>query len=99
MKTKHQYPFTAEQFNSLPQEERQAVLAVAEYLSSSSTEISDADLSGALNLLKKSEACDPQGEIGYDVLQPIRRKFSAVFEIAIELAEAELKQRGLKQHT
>jgi len=97
MKTKHQYPFTAEQFNSLSQEERQAVLAVAEYLSSSSIEISDADLSGALNLMRKSEGCVPREEIGDDILQAIRRKFCAVFEIAIELAEADLKNRGLKE--
>jgi hypothetical protein len=49
--------------------------------------------------MKKSEGCVPREEIGDDVLQPIRRKFSAVFEIAIELAEAELEKRGLKPHT
>ena len=97
MKAKHQYPFTAEQFNSLPQEGRQAVLAVAEYLTSSSIEISDAGLSSALNLMKKSEGCVPREEIGDDILQTIRRKFCAVFEIAVELAEADLKKRGLEE--
>ncbi len=75
------------------------MLAVAEYLSSSGIEPSDADISSALNLMKKSEGCVPREEIGDDVLQPIRRKFSAVFEIAIELADAELEKRGLKPHT
>jgi hypothetical protein len=75
------------------------VIAVAEYLSGSSIEMSDADLSGALNLMRKSERCVPREEIGDDVFQPIRRKHSAVFEIAIELAEAELEKRGLKAHT
>jgi len=98
MKAKHQYPFSAEQFNSLPQEGRQAVLAVAEYLTSSSIEISDAGLSSALNLMKKSEGCVPREEIGDDILQTIRRKFCAVFEISIELAEADLKKRGLEEH-
>ncbi len=99
MKTKPKYPFTAEQFTALSEEERQAVLAVTEYLGSSNIEISDAGLSGALNLMKRSEGGVPREEIGDDVLQPIRRKFSAIFEIAIELAEAELKERGSKQHT
>ena len=98
MKTKPRYPFTAEQFTALSEEERQAVLAVAENLSSRNLKISDENLSGALNLMKRSEGCVPREEIGDDVLQPIRRKFAAVFEIAIELAEAELKKRRLEEH-
>ena len=51
MKNETEYPFTAAQYNALGEAERQAVLAVAEYLTSSTTEITDEDLSMALNLM------------------------------------------------
>ena len=92
------HPFTAEQFNALSQEERQTVLVVAEYLTGntgSSIEISDEELSSALNLMKTTEGCIPQ-EIDGDVIAPIRRKCAAVYGTAMEMAEAELERKGLK---
>ena len=93
------HPFTARQFKALSQEERQTVLAVAEYLTGSiesSIEISDEELSIAFNLIKKTEGCIPQEEIDGDLVAPIRRKFAAVYGTAMELAEAELEKKGLK---
>ena len=55
MKNDTEYPFTAAQFNALNEEERQAVLAVAEYLTSTTTSITDEELSTALNLMKETE--------------------------------------------
>ena len=52
MKEKSEYSFTAEQFNQLAEEERGTVLAVAEYLAGRTVDISDEDLSTALNLMK-----------------------------------------------
>ena len=63
MKERSEYPFTAEQFNKLTEEERGAVLAVAEYLTGNTVGISDEDLSSALNLMKGSEGCVPQEEV------------------------------------
>ena len=83
----------------MSQEERQTVLAVAEYLTGntgSSIEISDEELSSSLNLMKTTEGCIPQEEIDGDVVAPIRRKFAAVYGTAMELAEAELEKKGLK---
>jgi hypothetical protein len=96
MKNDTEYPFTAAQFNALNEEERQAVLAVAEYLTSSTTAITDEDLSTALNLMRETEGCVPQEEIDNDLVAPIRRKFAAVYQMAMELAEAELKQKEFK---
>jgi hypothetical protein len=92
-----EYPFTAAQFNSLSEAELQAVLAVAEYLSSTTTEITDEDLSMALNLMKPSEGGVPFEEIDTNVLVTVRRKFAAVYQPAMELAQAELKQKGFKE--
>jgi hypothetical protein len=92
-----EYPFTAEQFNELNQEERQVILAVADYLTSTTPEITDQGLSGALNLMKPTEGCVPEDEADEDPVEPIRRKFAAVYRTAIELAEAELKQKGFKK--
>ncbi len=96
MKNDTEHPFTAAQFNALSEEERQAVLAVAEYLTSSTTEITDDDLSSALNLMRETEGCVPQEEIDNDSFTPIRRKFAAIYQTAMEMAEAELKKQGLK---
>jgi len=96
MKEKTVYPFTAAQFNALTEEERKAVLAVAEYLTSSTIDISDEDLSEALNLMKPAAGCVPSEEADGDLLNTVRRKFAAVYQTAMELAEAELKQRGFK---
>jgi len=96
MKEKSEYPFTVEQFNKLTEEERGAVLAVAEYLIGSIIDVSDENLSAALNLMKESEGCVPQEEVDGDPLAPVRRKFAAVYQTAMEMAEAELQKRGLK---
>ena len=94
MKQDNEYPFTAAQFHALNEEERQVVLAVAEYLTSSMIDISDEQLSEALNLMRPAAGCVPSEETDEDLLNPIRRKFAAVYQTAMELAEAELKQRG-----
>jgi hypothetical protein len=96
MKEKSEYPFTAEQYNKLNEEERGAVLAVAEYLAGGTVDISDEDLSSALNLMKESEGCVPEEEVDGDPLGPVRRKFAAVYQTAMELAETELQKQGLK---
>jgi len=97
MKNDTEYPFTAAQFNALSEAERQAVLAVAEYLTSSTTEITDEELSMALNLMKPSEGCVPFEEIDMNVLVAVRRKFAAIYQPALELAETELKKTGIKE--
>ncbi len=97
MKTESEYQFTAEQFNALTEEERHAVLAVAEYLTCSTINVSDEGLSDALNLMRKSEGCVPSEETGDDLLASVRRKFAAVYQVATELAEAELKSRGFEK--
>ena len=97
MRIDTEYLFTTVQFNTLSEEEHQAVLAVAEYLTSSTTEITYEDLSTALNLMRPSEGGVPFEEIDTDVLVAVRRKFAAVYQPAMELAEAELKQKGFKE--
>src|SRR6266436_4699392 len=91
-----EYPFTAAQFNALTEEERQAILAVAEYLTGTMSDVSDEQLSEALNLMKPCEGCFPCEEVDENLLNTVRRKFAAVYQTALELAEAELKQRGFE---
>ncbi len=96
MKQKTVYPFTAKQFNALTAEERRVVLAVAEYQTSSTIDISDEQLCEALNLMKPAKGCVPSEEADGDLLNTVRRKFAAVYQTAMELAQAELKQRGFE---
>ncbi len=95
MKTEFEYPFTADQFKALTTEERHAVLAVAEFLTGSTIEVSDEQLSQALNLMREPEGCVPTEETGDDLLASVRRKFAAVYQVGLQLAEAELDERGL----
>jgi hypothetical protein len=97
MKIDTEYPFTAVQFNSLSEEESKAILAVADYLNGSTIKISDEELSEALNLMKPTQGCVTQEEADEDSVSPIRRKFAAVYRTAIELAEAELTQKGFEK--
>jgi hypothetical protein len=97
MKNDTEYPFTAVQFNALSEEERQAALAIADYLTGSKVDISDEARSETLNLMKPTEGCVPEDEVDEDPVGPIRRKFAAVYRTAIELAEAELQQKGFKK--
>src|SRR6266571_5935289 len=96
MKAKTVYPFTAAQFKALTEEERKAVLAVAEYLTSSTIDISDEQLSEALNLMKPAEGCVPSEEADEELLHTVRRKFAAVYQTALDLAQVELKQHGFE---
>jgi hypothetical protein len=88
MTTDTEYPYTAEQFHSLTDEERQAVLAVAEYLTSSMIDISDEQLSEALNLMKPAEGCVPTDEPEEELLHTIRRKFAAVYQTGWSLRKS-----------
>src|ERR1043166_5608804 len=91
-----EHPFTAVQFYALTEQERQAVRAVMDYLTISTIEISDEDLSEALNLMKPTEGCVPSEEADENLLLTIRRKFAAVYQTALELAQIQLKQRGFE---
>ncbi len=90
------YPFTVEQFKVPDQEHQQAVLAVAEYLINASAEITDEGLSMALNILRPGEGCGPFEEIDMDLRVAVRRKYAAVYQPAVELAEAGSKSKGLE---
>jgi hypothetical protein len=93
------YPFTVEQFSALNHEQREAVEAVVEYLSDFplSEDPTDEEISTSLNLLKFCESSIPPEEFDGDILETIRRKFSAVFCVGVELADQELTKQGFTQ--
>jgi hypothetical protein len=98
MKTNTEYPFTAEQLNALTKPQRQAVKAVAEYLTGnniSEENLTDEEITGTFNLLKTCAGCVPSEEAGEDLLNTIREKFGAVYQVGLELAEAELKEKNI----
>jgi len=103
MKTKTNSAFTRKQYNRLTGEQKQAVEAVAEYLNGGSfaneAKLSTEEIASTFNLLKASEGCVPIEEAGEELDQTIRRKFGALFQVAMELAEAELAKAGKKERT
>jgi hypothetical protein len=90
------YPFTAEQLKALTEPQRQAIEAVAEYLTGNAFPAiqTDEEITGTFNLLKTCNGCVPWEEGGEDLLNTIRKKFGAVYQVGMELAEAELKERN-----
>src|SRR5882724_6526964 len=84
MKTKTKSVFTREQYDGLTSEQKQAVEAVAEYLSgqplSEGTDLSTEKIASTFNLLKASYGCVPVEEAGEELDQTIRRKFGALFQ-------------------
>src|SRR6266446_53405 len=101
MKTKTKCVFTRKQFDGLTDEQKQAIEAVAEYLSGQTltegTDLSSEEIASTLNLLKASPGCVPSEEAGEELDQTIRRKFGALFQVGMELAEADLARQGKKQ--
>jgi hypothetical protein len=91
-----EYPFTAEQLKALTEPQRQAIEAVAEYLTGDTLTANqtDEEITGTFNLLKPCKGCVPSEEAGEDLLNTIRKKLGAVYQVGMELAEGELKQRN-----
>ncbi len=93
-----EYPFTADQYKALTPERRLAIEAVAEYLTGSGVptgaNCTDGEITWTFNLLKPCEGPVPPEEVDGDLLNVIRKKFGAVYEVGLELAEAELKQKS-----
>ena len=94
-KTETEYPFTLTQYQALTPEQRRAIEAVAEYLSGNAlpADLTDEKISSAFNLLKTCAGCVPSEEAGEELLHTIRKKFGAVYQVGMELAEAELKEK------
>jgi hypothetical protein len=94
------YPFTVTQFRALNVEQHEAIEAVADYLSETClpelADFTDQELSAIFNLLKPCDRCVPSEESGEELLNTIRKKFCAIYEIGLELAEKELDQKGFK---
>jgi hypothetical protein len=93
-----EYPFTADQYKALTPERRQAIKAVAEYLTGSGVptgeNLTDEEITCTFNLLKPCEGCVPPEEADSDLLTVIRKKFGAVYEVGLEMAEEELKNQA-----
>ena len=93
-----EYPFTVDQYKALTPEQRQVVEAVADYLSGASVptgnNLTDEEITSTFNLLKPCEGPVPPEEVDGEPLIVIRKKFGAVYEVGLELAEAELKQKN-----
>jgi hypothetical protein len=92
------YLFTADQYTQLNPKHRQAIKAVAEFLTGNSLEpgtLNNETISETFNLLKACDQCVPDEELGDDLLSAIRKKFGAVYQVGLELAQAELQERKI----
>jgi len=103
MKTKIKSVFSRKQYDRLTGEQKQAIESVAEYLNGGSfandAELSTDEIASTFNLLRASQGCVPIEEAGEELDQTIRRKFGALFQVGMELAEVELAKAGKKERT
>jgi hypothetical protein len=92
-----EYRFTAEQLTGLTELQRQAIDAVAEYLTGGTitARFTNEEITGTFNLLKVCDGCVPSEEAGDDLLNTIRKKYGAVYQVGMKLAEAELKEKNV----
>lgn len=88
--------YTLEQLQDLSQDQKTVLAAVAEYLTSTPLaleSLNNALLDEIFNLFKPCRGCVPEDQVDEDLLNTIRLKFAAVYQVGVELAEAELKSR------
>jgi hypothetical protein len=92
-----EHPFTIKQLEELKPEQRRAIEAVTEYLTGNTfiAELTDDEITGTFNLLKSCKGCVPIEEAGEDLLNTIRKKFGAVYQVGMELAETDLKEKKI----
>ena len=89
--------FTIEQYEQLTDLQQAALNAVAQHLSEApwpEEGLTDDHLAETFKLLRPCQGCVPEEEMGDDLVAAIRRKFRAVYDAGLELAEQELKQPG-----
>ena len=99
MQSPLEHLYTTQQFESLGGEQKEALQAVAEYLTGSPLpqDLASEELSSTFNLLRPVAGCLPAEEVDDNLAKSIRRKFCSVFQVGLELAEAELKRQQFKE--
>jgi hypothetical protein len=94
-----EYPFTVDQYKALTPEQQKVLEAVADYLTGSGVPtkatFTDEGITWTYNLLKPCEGPVPPEEVDGDLLTVIRKKFGAVYEVGLDMAEAELKRQNI----
>lgn len=91
------YDFTAAHYATLSQLEQAVVRGVAMHLTAEPIDPPDDEsLATTFNILRPCDGCIPEEEVGEDLLEDIRRKFSCVYFTAVERAAAELEAEGLR---
>jgi hypothetical protein len=90
------HDYSSEHYATLSEMERVALQAVATHLTGERLDPTDAVmLELTFNILRPCDGCVPEEEIGEDLLEDIRRKFTCIYYTAVERVEADLKAEGL----
>src|ERR1700674_189502 len=91
----HDYSLT--HYATLSELEKTVLQEVATHLTGERVDPADAEmLELTFNILRPCDGCLPEEEIGEDLLEDIRRKFSCIYYTAIERAEEDLKAKRLR---
>jgi hypothetical protein len=90
--------YSAAHFRALSEEEQDSLQRAAEHLTGSRLEaIDDEILAATFNILRPTDGCLPDDEIGDDLIGDVRRKFACLYYPAVQLAEEQLAANGLRR--
>jgi hypothetical protein len=92
-----EHVYTVEQYSKLTEEQKAALVLVAEHLSADlylAEPVTDKDLSHAFGILVPADGCVPSGYVSEDILLCIRAKFACIFHAACEIIERRRRQAG-----
>lgn len=91
------HDYSPTHYASLSELEQTVLQAVANHLTGERFDPDDGEsLAMTFNILRPCDGCLPEEEIGEDLLEDIRRKFSCVYYTAVERVEANIKAEGLR---
>jgi len=90
------HDYSPAHYASLTELEQAVLQAVATHLTGERLDPADAEmLELTFNILRPCDGCVPEEEVGEDLLENIRRKFTCIYYTAVERAEVGLKANGL----
>src|SRR6266481_127499 len=97
MLQEHDHDYSPAHYATLSELEQTVLQEVATHLTGEPVDPADADgLALTFNILRPCDGCLPEEEIGEDLLEDIRRKFSCIYYTAVERVEVNLTAEGLR---
>jgi hypothetical protein len=91
------HDYSPAHYASLTELEQAVLQAIATHLTGERLDPTDTEtLELTFNILRPCDGCVPEEEVGENLLEDIRRKFTCIYYTAVERAVEDLKAEGLR---